>query len=122
MVSNSLMPSNEDKIWRKPGDDATIGLPAYALASVYHTGDLVKGNFFKLRNVTLSYTLPKSITKDNTLTLSLSCDNLFTLTSVWGADPEVSLSADSGVAGMIESIDNRYPNKKQFIFQVNFSF
>ena len=121
-VSNSLMPSNEDKIWRKPGDDATIGLPAYALASVYHTGDLVKGNFFKLRNVTLSYTLPKSITKDNTLTLSLSCDNLFTLTSVWGADPEVSLSADSGVAGMIESIDNRYPNKKQFIFQVNFSF
>lgn len=121
-VSNSLMPSNEDSIWRKPGDKATIGSPAYALASVYHTGDLVKGNYFKLRNVTLSYTLPKSITKDNTLTLSLSCDNLFTLTSVWGADPEVSLSADSGVAGMIESIDNRYPNKKQFIFQVNFSF
>lgn len=121
-VSNSLMPSNEDKIWRKPGDDATIGLPAYALASVYHTGDLVKGNYFKLRNVTLSYTLPKKITKDTGLTLSLSCDNLFTATTVWGADPEVSLSADSGVAGMIESIDNRYPNKRQYILQVNFTF
>ena len=121
-VSNSLMPSNEDRIWRQPGDDATIGLPAYALASVYHTGDLVKGNYFKLRNVTLSYTLPKKITKDTGLTLSLSCDNLFTTTTVWGADPEVSLSADSGVAGMIESIDNRYPNKKQFIFQINFTF
>lgn len=121
-VSNSLLPSNEDKIWRQPGDDATIGLPAYALASVYHTGDLVKGNYFKLRNVTLSYTLPKSITKDKGLTFSLSCDNLFTATTVWGADPEVSLDADSGVAGMIESIDNRYPNKKQFILQVNFSF
>ena len=121
-VSNSLMPSNEDKIWRKPGDDATIGLPAYALASVYHTGDLVKGNYFKLRNVTLSYTLPKKITKDTGLTLSLSCDNLFTATTVWGADPEVDLSADSGVAGMIESIDNRYPNKRQYILQVNFTF
>ena len=121
-VSNSLQPSNEDKIWRQPGDEATIGLPAYALASVYHTGDLVKGNYFKLRNVTLSYTLPKSITKDTGLTLSLSCDNLFTGTTVWGPDPEVSLSADSGVAGMIESIDNRYPNKKQFIFQINFTF
>ena len=121
-ISNSNLPSNEDKIWRKPGDDATIGLPSYALASVYHTGDLVDGNYFKLRNVTLSYTLPKRITKDKNLTFSLSCDNLYTATTVWGADPEVSLSADSGVAGMIESIDNRYPNKKQFILQVNFSF
>ena len=121
-ISNSNLPSNEDKIWRKPGDDATIGLPSYALASVYHTGDLVDGNYFKLRNVTLSYTLPKRITKDKNLTFSLSCDNLYTATTVWGADPEVSLDADSGVAGMIESLDNRYPNKKQFILQVNFSF
>ena len=121
-VSNSLMPSNEDKIWRQPGDEATIGLPAYALASVYHTGDLVKGNYFKLRNVTLSYTLPKSITKNTGITIALSCDNVFTATTVWGADPEVSMSADSGVAGMIESLDNRYPNKRQYNLQVNFTF
>ncbi len=121
-VSNSLMPSNEDKIWRQPGDQATIGLPAYALASVYHTGDLVKGNYFKLRNVTLSYTLPKSLTKNTGITIALSCDNVFTGTTVWGADPEVSMSADSGVAGMIESLDNRYPNKRQYNLQVNFTF
>ena len=121
-IGNSLQPSNEDSIWRKPGDVATIGLPALASASLYHSGYLVRGDYFKLRNVTLSYTLPKSIMKDNSLTFSLSCDNVFTATTVWGADPEVSLSSESGVAGMLESIDNRYPNKRQFIFQVNFSF
>jgi hypothetical protein len=121
-LGNSSLPSNEDKIWRKPGDEATIGLPANALASVYHTGDLVPGNYFKLRNVTLSYTLPKSILKDKTLTFSLSCDNVFTATTVWGADPEVSLDAGSGVAGMIEGLDYRYPNKRQFNFQINFTF
>jgi len=72
--------------------------------------------------VTLSYTLPKSITKNTGITIALSCDNVFTATTVWGADPEVSMSADSGVAGMIESLDNRYPNKRQYNLQVNFTF
>ena len=47
---------------------------------------------------------------------------LMKTTTVWGADPEVSMSADSGVAGMIESLDNRYPNKRQYNLQVNFTF
>lgn len=120
-ISNSLLPSNEDVIWRQPGDNATIALPALGTESVYHSGGLVNGDYFKLRNVTLSYTLPKKIMKDNTLTFSLSCDNVFTLTNLWGADPEVEISG-SGVVGTTESIDNRYPNKRQYNFQINFSF
>ena len=121
-LSNSLLPSNEDVIWRKPGDIATIGIPAYASAEIYHTGDLVRGDYLKLRDVTLSYTFPKKVMPDYGLTLSLSCDNVFTATKVWGADPEVSISTDDGVAGRIQDLDYRYPNKRQYAFQVNFTF
>ena len=79
------------------------------------------GNYFKIRNITLSYTLPKSVMKNNGLTLSLSCDNAATFTTVWGGDPEVDMTG-SGLIGTIEGIDDRYPNKRQFIFQVNFTF
>lgn len=121
-ISNSLEPSNEDKIWRQPGDEATIGLPYYAPANIYHTGSLVRGDYFKLRNVTLSYTLPKSVMKDKSLTFSLSCDNVFTLTKVWGADPETGMDASEGIAGEIQGLDYRYPNKRTYMFQVNFTF
>ncbi len=121
-ISNSLEPSNEDKIWRQPGDEATIGLPYYAPANIYHTGSLVRGDYFKLRNVTLSYTLPKSVMKDKSLTFSLSCDNVFTATTVWGADPETGMDASEGIAGEIQGLDYRYPNKRTYMFQVNFTF
>ena len=79
------------------------------------------GNYFKIRNVTLSYTLPKSIMKNYGLTFSLSCDNAATFTTVWGGDPEVDMTG-SGLIGTIEGIDDRYPNKRQYVFQVNFTF
>ena len=120
-VENSLLPSNEDKIWRRPGDIATIGSPTYAPATLYHTGYLVRGDYFKIRNITLSYTFPKSIMKKCGLTLSLSCDNAATFTTVWGGDPEVDMTG-SGLIGTIEGIDDRYPNKRQYLLQVNFTF
>ena len=120
-VENSLLPSNEDKIWRRPGDIATIGSPTYAPATLYHTGYLVPGNYFKIRNVTLSYTVPKKVMKNYGLTFSLSCDNAATFTTVWGGDPEVDMTG-SGLIGTIQGIDDRYPNKRQYIFQVNFTF
>ena len=120
-VENSLLPSNEDKIWRRPGDVATIGSPTYAPATLYHTGYLVPGNYFKIRNITLSYTVPKKVMKNYGLTFSLSCDNAATFTTVWGGDPEVDMTG-SGLIGTIQGIDDRYPNKRQYIFQVNFTF
>lgn len=121
-IEGSMLPSNDDVIWRKPGDQATIALPTYAPGSLYHSGKLVRGDYFKLRNITLSYALPKSIMKDNSLVLSLSCDNVFTATTVWGADPEVGITPGGTIAGEIQGLDYRYPNKKQVVFQVNFTF
>ena len=122
-VENSLEPSSEDVIWKQPGDIATIGLPAYATAQLQDTGMLVRGDYFKVRNITISYTFPKFLRSDNQLTLGISGDNLFTFTNVWGADPEVNMSIDSDVLpGEIRTLENRYPNSKQLIFQVNLTF
>ena len=119
-VGNSFLPSNEDKIWRHPGDEATIGLPSASPAMLYHTGYLVKGNYFKIRDITLSYTLPEGTIPNCGLTVSLSCNNVATFTTVWGADPEVSRSDD--VVGRISDLDGRYPNKRVYSLQLNFTF
>ena len=119
-VSNSLYPSNEDSIWQKPGDVATIGLPAAAPAMLYHSGYLVKGDYFKLRNVSLSYTLPKNAIPGCGLTVALSVNNVATFTTVWGADPEVSRGGT--IPGQISDLDGRYPNKRTYSLQVNFNF
>ncbi len=119
-VGNSLLPSNEDVIWRKPGDVATIGLPAASPAMLYHTGYLVRGDYFKIRDITLSYTLPENTIPGCGLTLSLSCNNVATFTTVWGADPEVSRTDE--VVGRISDLDGRYPNKRVYSLQVNFTF
>lgn len=122
-VENSLTPSSDDVIWKQPGDNATIGIPAYATAQLQDTGMLVKGDYFKLRNVSLSYTFPKLLGTKNNLTLGISADNVFTLCNVWGADPEVSMDLNSGMLpGEITSGVKRYPNSRQFVFQVNLNF
>lgn len=122
-VENSLKPSSDDVIWKQPGDNATIGIPAYATAQLQDTGMLVDGDYFKLRNVTLSYTFPKFLKTASSLTLGLAADNLFTLCNVWGTDPEVSLGVDTDqLPGEISSGVKRYPNSRQFVFQVNMTF
>lgn len=119
-VANSLLPSNEDVIWQKPGDIATIGLPAAAPAMLYHTGYLVRGDYFKIRNISLSYTLPKNAIPGCGLTVALSCNNVATFTTVWGADPEAGRGGS--IPGQIGNFDDRYPNKRVYSMQVNFSF
>ena len=120
-VDNSLVPSSKESIWTQPGDEATIGLAYYATANLYHTGYLVAGDYFKIRNITLQYTLPKKIMRNKTLTLSLSCDNPFTFTNVWGGDPEASIGSDNTLPGRINDLQTRYPNSRQYVFTVNFT-
>jgi TonB-linked SusC/RagA family outer membrane protein len=61
------------------------------------------GSFLRLKNVALSYTLPKSITSKlhiNRIKATLSATNLWILTRYKGVDPEVSAqSTDQNTAG-----------------------
>lgn len=116
LTQPSIYPSSDDVIWRQPGDVATIGLPAHATANIVHSGYLNKGDFLKIRNVTFSYTLPKTVMKKSELTFSIAANNILTLAAMWGADPE------AGGRGIVDRDQLRYPNQRGFVFQTNFTF
>ena len=80
-----------------------------------------KGDFVKLKSVTLGYTFPSKWMEAAGLASArafLSAKNVFTLTAYSGNDPEMTISnplrpgLDAGI----------YPAKREFIFGVNVSF
>jgi len=81
--------------------------------SVASSNFVEKGDFVKLKNVTLGYTFKKP-----NLRLYLSAKNLFTITSYSGNDPELSISnplrpgLDAGT----------YPAQHEFIFGASITF
>lgn len=78
------------------------------------------GSYFRLKNIQLGYTLPRSITSKvliDHLRVFVGAENLFTLTEYAGFDPEISsggtsLGVDYGV----------YPQSRTFNFGVNVGF
>ncbi|MFH6992148.1 SusC/RagA family TonB-linked outer membrane protein [Flavobacterium sp. FlaQc-48] len=69
-------------------------------------------SFVKLDNVTLGYTLDKSILKTTSLRFSAGVQNVFVLTKYNGLDPEKFNGIDGNV----------YPRARTFLFGVNASF
>ena len=71
---------------------------------------LEDGSFFRLRNVTLSYDLPKKVIKHVGMSgarVYVSADNLLTLSKFSGMDPEVRL--ESSTWSLAGSYSNNYP-------------
>ena len=50
---------------------------------------LEDASFLKLKNITISYMLPRSITRFADIQFSISAQDLFTITKYSGMDPEV---------------------------------
>ncbi|GHU93531.1 SusC/RagA family TonB-linked outer membrane protein [Bacteroidia bacterium] len=112
--------------WEKPGDNATHPQAlatgnnnAHKTSSRY----LEDGSYFRIRNVTLSYTFPKawmSKVKIGNLRVYVSADNLFTFTKYSGMDPEVSYQmAEWALPGMQMF---KYPLSKQFLGGLELTF
>ena len=73
---------------------------------------LFNGNYLKLKNITLGYTLPKELTNKayiENLRFYISCENVLNITKFPGQDPE--LGASPG-----------YTSLRQFAFGINLSF
>lgn len=111
-------------LWKQPGDVATH--PSWQNAELSRENSsrfLEDGSFLKLRNISLSYQLPKKWTqavKLQEVTLSLRADNVYTWTKYWGQDPEVNLQqADWAMPGVS---DFKYPNNKQYVFNIDIKF
>lgn len=93
--------------WEKPGDIATHPKPrtggnrnANECTSRY----LEDGSYLRLKNVSLSYNIPASISSKVNLSsakLTLSADNLWTYTKFSGTDPEVDFAGSlTSLAGL----------------------
>lgn len=97
---------------------ANADLSKYCISSA-----MVKsGDYFKIKQIQLGYTLPKNITKkffvDN-LRIYVSIENFFTFTSYSGFDPE-SASVGTGSGQGVDT--GTYPVPKNFVAGANITF
>lgn len=75
------------------------------------------GSYLRIRNVTLGYTLPKSLSsklKAGQVRVYATANNLFTFTKYSGFDPEIGMDNNGLDVG-------RYPQARSFIFGLNVS-
>lgn len=121
---NVMMPRNDYILWQKPGDIATKPLPQNARNSFDPSTRFIDdGSFLKVRNITLTYELPRQVVsriKLSGIAVSLAMDNVYTFTNFWGQDPEVSIDPGSGnLPGYAEF---KYPNNRQYVLSLNIRF
>ena len=86
------------------------------------TANLFKGDFFRIKQLQLGYTLPSNITKKaaiSNLRFYVSLDDYFTFTSYPGLDPETASVNNSSGSG----VDwGSYPTMQKIVLGVNLTF
>jgi len=81
-----------------------------------------KGDFFKIKQMQLGYTLPKKVSSKigiQSLRVYGSMDDWFNFTKYPGFDPETASTGSSSGRGIDKGT---YPNSKKLVFGVNLSF
>ena len=117
--------------WKQPGDTDVLPSPLFqGTADRTSTRFLEKGDYIRLRTLTLDYNMPRNLIDgiglDN-VRFSLSGQNILTFTKFNG-DPEVGLgSAESGEPGDVGFVAGSfnlfsYPNLRTFTFGVEVGF
>jgi TonB-dependent starch-binding outer membrane protein SusC len=114
--------------WSKPGDISTVPKPMYgdnvsngsALPMSYNA---FKGDFVKVKNVTLAYNIPAKIANKARLASArvyVAGQNLAIITDYPGPDPEVS---SNGNGNSNQGIDrNTIANGRNFVIGLNVTF
>ena len=100
--------------WKEPGDITDI--PAYGNVMQFDTHLLENASFLRLKNISLSYTLPKNWLLPTKVIqgvrIMATARNLLTITNYKGADPELDTNLTYGA----------YPNTKQFTIGAELTF
>jgi hypothetical protein len=111
-------------VWTKPGDIATNPSPQNSANSTETSSRYLKdGSFISIRNITLSYKLPVAFIqrlKVNGIVVSLSADNVYTFSKFLGQDPQTTITPAAFVTP--GASDFKYPNNRQFLFNIDFKF
>ena len=105
--------------WQKRGDIATHPRALYNNTDGGNKASsryLESSDFFKLRTLTLGYTVSIPQLKLQDMRLYFSAENLFTLTNYSGVDPELPASGGSVIGTAGPSV---YPPVRKFIFGIN---
>lgn len=118
---NTLTAFTEDR-WtpnHKTGTMPRSGASNYAdfMAS---SGSVFDGSYFKIKQIQLGYTLPKSLLKKvavESLRIYGSLEDFFTFTNYPGFDPEVT-----GVGSSLGIDKGAYPNSKKVVLGLSLSF
>lgn len=122
----SLSSNSSWRRWEKPGDVAThpkLVQNGNKQSSATSSRYLEDGSFFRVKNITLYYDLPKGWLqkiKMNALRVYVSADNLFTITKFSGVDPEMDLDMSAYYLPGVYTY--KYPNNKQLTFGVDIKF
>ena len=102
------------KMWKKPGDITDI--PSLATENVFDTRVLQNASFLRLKNLTLSYSLPQQWMQAtrffDSVRIYATARNLFTATKYKGGDPELDSNLALGF----------YPSTRQYMLGVEVSF
>ncbi len=115
--------------WKKPGDIVSNPKPVALQPTPYiNTTDrwIQNGNFIRLRDITLSYTVPKDITrkfKCENLRVYVTGYNLLTYRPHYKGDPEVGIGSgetDQNSNGIYSAYS--YPNYRSFSVGASLSF
>ncbi len=87
-----------------------------------------KGDFLRLQNITLGYTLPIKNDWFSRIRLYATGENLFVITGYKGIDPEVNISGllspgiDKSIGDSQIADNYYYPRARTFLFGINLSF
>ena len=111
--ANYWTSSNTGAVWADPASKTNR---SYVESTQY----LQDGSYVRLKNISLSYTLPKKATRFADVRFTLSAQNLYTITNYKGYDPEAtSTSATSDADAGIDL--GAYPSPRTITFGVNIS-
>ena len=86
------------------------------------SGVVFNGSYFKIKQIQLGYTLPKSLTQKahiNNARLFVSFDDFITFSNYPGADPETATMSSSNAMGL----DNgSYPTTRKIVAGISITF
>jgi TonB-linked SusC/RagA family outer membrane protein len=122
---NQIMLPEGSKVWSGPGDtEATEPSPQNSASSTETSSRyLMNGSYFTIRNIALSYSLPKAFAKKismENISVGLSADNVVTFSNFLGQDPQTTITPGSFVTPGVS--DFKYPNNRQYLLTLNFNF
>ena len=129
---NHIMPvmhrtgfSNNYKWYLEAAENGTYPHPSKTVGNYQFwssNANLFKGEFFRIKQMQLGYTLPSKITKKaaiSNLRVYVSLDDYFTFTNYIGLDPETASTNSSSGAGLDWG---SYPTMQKVLLGVNITF